>query len=38
MDTLITGLVVGAGTKPLHNVITRIETAKNKAQDSAQLA
>ena len=38
MDILITGLVVGAGTKPLHDLITRIETAKNKAQDPAQLA
>jgi hypothetical protein len=36
MDILITGLVVGAGTKPLHDLITQIETSKNKAQDSAQ--
>lgn len=36
MDILVTGLVVGAGTKPLHDLITRIDASKNKAQDSAQ--
>jgi branched-subunit amino acid ABC-type transport system permease component len=33
LDVLITGLVVGGGTKPLHDLISRIESAKEEAQD-----
>ena len=33
-DVLLTGLAVGAGTKPLHDLISRIEKAKDNA-DSA---
>jgi hypothetical protein len=33
LDVLVTGLVVGGGTKPLHDLISRIESAKEKAQD-----
>lgn len=31
VDVVVTGLVIGAGTKPLHDLITRIEKSKNKA-------
>lgn len=31
INVVITGLVIGAGTKPLHDLITRIEKAKDKA-------
>jgi len=34
VDVLLTGLAVGAGTKPLHDLIARIEKAKDNA-DSA---
>jgi hypothetical protein len=34
LDVLLTGIAVGAGTKPLHDLITRIEKAKDNA-DSA---
>lgn len=33
LDILVTGLVVGGGTKPLHDLIARIESAKNNAND-----
>jgi hypothetical protein len=33
LDILVTGLVVGGGTKPLHDLIARIETAKDDAND-----
>ena len=33
IDILITGLVVGAGTKPLHDLIANIQSAKEKKQD-----
>lgn len=32
-DLLVTGLVVGAGTKPLHDLVSRIEKSKQAAQD-----
>jgi hypothetical protein len=32
-DLLVTGLVVGAGTKPLHDLVSRIEKSKEAAQD-----
>lgn len=34
-DLLVTGLVVGAGTKPLHDLVSKLEKSKNKAQDPA---
>lgn len=30
-DVIFTGLVIGAGTKPLHDLITKIEKSKNRA-------
>ncbi len=33
IDILVTGLVIGGGTKPLHDLISRIESAKQRAQD-----
>lgn len=33
LDLIVTGLVVGAGTKPLHDLITRFEVKKEQAQD-----
>lgn len=33
VDILVTGLVVGGGTKPLHDLIARLESAKDNAQD-----
>jgi hypothetical protein len=33
-DLLVTGLVVGAGTKPLHDLVSRIEKSKEAAQDA----
>ena len=32
-DLLVTGLVVGAGTKPLHDLITNLEKKKENQQD-----
>ena len=32
-DLLVTGLVVGAGTKPLHDLVSNIERVKNGKQD-----
>jgi hypothetical protein len=31
-DCLITGLVVGSGTKPLHDLITRVQSQSATAQ------
>jgi hypothetical protein len=33
VDALVTGLVVGSGTKPLHDVINRVQQTKEKAED-----
>jgi hypothetical protein len=35
IDALITGLVVGSGTKPLHDVISRVQKGKERAEDPA---
>jgi hypothetical protein len=35
VDVLLTGLAVGAGTKPLHDLIARIEKAKDNADAAA---
>lgn len=35
LDILITGLVIGGGTKPLHDLITRIQVSKDTAQDAS---
>jgi hypothetical protein len=32
LDLLVTGLVVGAGTKPLHDLISQIQTASGKSK------
>lgn len=34
LDLLATGLVVGAGTKPLHDLITQIQTSSSNAKSS----
>lgn len=36
LDVVLTGLAVGAGTKPLHDLISRIEKAKDNADPVAQ--
>jgi hypothetical protein len=38
IDIAITGIVIGAGTKPLHDLISRVEKAKDKAAAEAQAA
>jgi hypothetical protein len=38
VDVLLTGLAVGAGTKPLHDLIARIEKAKDNADAATQPA
>jgi hypothetical protein len=35
LDLLVTGLVVGAGTKPLHDLISQIQTTSGKSKTSA---
>jgi hypothetical protein len=35
LDLLVTGLVVGAGTKPLHDMISQIQTTSGKSKASA---
>ncbi|MGI8758045.1 MAG: hypothetical protein ACR2K0_01930 [Acidimicrobiales bacterium] len=35
LDILVTGLAIGGGTKPLHDLITRIEKGKEKAEKEA---
>lgn len=32
-DVIVTGLAVGGGTKPIHDLITRIDEAKKAAKD-----
>jgi hypothetical protein len=34
IDVALTGIVIGAGTKPLHDLISRVEKAKEKAATS----
>ena len=38
VDVVVTGLAVGAGTKPLHDLITRIEKSKEKADPATDPA
>lgn len=38
LDLLVTGLVLGAGTKPVHDLVSRIETAKEQASDDKAAA
>jgi hypothetical protein len=33
IDALVTGLIVGSGTKPLHDLIVRLQKGKEKAED-----
>ena len=33
LDLLLTGLVVGAGTKPLHDLISQVQASKNNTKD-----
>jgi hypothetical protein len=33
IDAIVTGLVVGSGTKPLHDVISRVQSIKEKGSD-----
>jgi hypothetical protein len=35
IDALVTGLIVGSGTKPLHDVISRLQTSTEKSDDPA---
>lgn len=37
-EILVTGAVIGAGTKPLHDLITRIEKKKEQTTDPAETA
>lgn len=34
-DVLVTGLAIGGGTKPLHDLISRIQASKERAQQAA---
>ena len=34
IDAIITGVVVGSGTKPLHDVISKVQKNKEKSEDS----
>jgi hypothetical protein len=36
IDIVLTGLVIGAGTKPLHDLITRLEKAKDNADPATK--
>lgn len=38
LDILLTGLVVGGGSKPLHDLITRVQSSKDRAKDPAEVA
>jgi hypothetical protein len=38
VDVVVTGLAVGAGTKPLHDLITRIEKSKEQADPATDSA
>ena len=33
-DALVTGLIVGSGTKPVHDIIARLQKSKEKAEDT----
>lgn len=33
LEILVTGLAVGGGTKPLHDLIKQLQAKKNKAED-----
>ncbi|WP_426510855.1 hypothetical protein ACPPVO_09535 [Dactylosporangium sp. McL0621] len=35
IDAIITGVVVGSGTKPLHDVISKVQKNKEKSEDAA---
>jgi hypothetical protein len=35
-DLLVTGLVIGAGTKPVHDLVSQLAQAKEKAEDPPQ--
>jgi len=35
VDAIVTGIVVGSGTKPLHDVISRVQKNKEKSEDAA---
>lgn len=37
LDLLITGLAVGGGTKPLHDLISNVQKAKDAKQDPKEL-
>jgi hypothetical protein len=37
VDLLVTGLAVGGGTKPLHDLITNLKESKNNKQDPKEL-
>ena len=38
LDLLVTGLAIGGGTKPLHDLIQNLQEAKNGRKDPAQIA
>jgi|SRR5215211_4459864 len=38
LDLLVTGLAIGGGTKPLHDVIQNLQEAKNGRKDPTQVA
>jgi hypothetical protein len=38
LDLVLTGLIIGGGTKPLHDLIGRIQTATNSAKDVSPIA
>jgi hypothetical protein len=35
IDAIVTGVVVGSGTKPLHDVISKVQKNKEKSEDAA---
>jgi hypothetical protein len=34
IDALVTGLIVGSGTKPVHDLVSRLQKSKEKAEDT----
>jgi hypothetical protein len=34
IDALVTGLIVGSGTKPVHDIVSRLQKSKEKAEDT----
>lgn len=38
LDILVTGLAIGGGTKPLHDLITNVQKAKEAKQDPKELS